>query len=636
MKKIFVDFILLLVLSSGAAQDKTGKKILTTKPAQISDTIASMIRMAVQTGKTDTSTAEKMFKEALAKAKKADDVYLTGKIYYELGEMFFAHKNHNRSFGAFFNARLNFNKAGATREIAYTLFGMGRQQYFRGNYKVAAGHLNYAMRDAKTLQLKVLESDALEYLGILYHVMPGTAQQSIAFFKKSYSIKEKLNDRKGKLRMLEKLGDVYYQQEYFDSALHCLNLSVDLASTLKLTHDADISRLDRAGTLIRLHRMNEAEKDIIYIADQGDTSDLNIRIRYLIQKGNYLTAQQKFEEGKRMYSDALAAAGTIGVPEMYGMVYKHMAEAYSTQGRFKEAYQFSQLYNGQMTGYYAENVNAIKELEYIFNTSLTRDQVAYLSGENELKEDRLKNERTLRLFLLAGGATFLLLAAVIFYLYRKQKNKNIIIKKQADDLRILMKETHHRVKNNLQIITSLLDLQSMIIKDKQVAQAIKEGRNRVQSMALIHQNLYGEKNVKSIAADEYINNLTESLFHSYNIKPGQVALSTDIEKLDLDIDTAIPIGLILNELISNSLKHAFGHSEAGRIEVTLKKRNGFLLLQVKDNGKGFPDAADPARSSSFGMRMIKIFADKLKADLDIYNDQGACITMRISKYETFG
>jgi two-component sensor histidine kinase/tetratricopeptide (TPR) repeat protein len=622
MKKILFHCMLLLLPASVVAQDTTP--------------VTKMIERAVQTGKADTTAAEKIFQEAITKALKAIDPYLAGKAYYELGQMYFLHKNHNRSFGAYFNARDQFNKAGAKKEVAYTLFGLGRQQYYRGNYKVAAGHLNYAMRAAKTLRLPALESEALEYLGILYHVMPGTDRQSIPHFKRSFSNKEKLHDRKGMLRMLEKLGDVYYQQKRYDSALFYLDESVALATELKLHHDAYISRLDRAGTFIRLNNMEEAEKDIHYIALKGDTADLNIAIRYFIQKGNYLTAHHQLAEGKNNYNQALAVANRIGVPDMYGMVYKQMAEAYSCLGMFKEAYEFSQQYNNQMMGYYAENVQAIKDLEYIFNTAETKNEVTFLSGENKLKEIRLQNEQQLRAVLLTGAITLLLLAAVIFYLYRKQKKKNSIIKKQADDLQTLMKEIHHRVKNNLQIISSLLDLQSVLIKDNQAAQAIREGRNRVQSMALIHQNLYSEKHIKGIAVDEYINNLAQSLFQSYNIRPGQVALTTDIEKMDLDVDTVIPIGLMLNELISNSLKYAFDNSTGGKIEVTLKKSNGALLLQVKDNGKGFPEAADPAHSTSFGMRMIKIFAQKLKADLDIYNDQGACITMHIRKYKMAG
>lgn len=154
-----------------------------------------------------------------------------------------------------------------------------------------------------------------------------------------------------------------------------------------------------------------------------------------------------------------------------------------------------------------------------------------------------------------------------------------------------MKEIHHRVKNNLQIISSLLDLQSLTIQDAQASEAVKESRNRVHSMALIHQNLYNEGNIKGIQIENYINHLAENLFQSYNIQPGKVKLKTDIEQIDLDVDTVIPIGLILNELLSNSLKYAFTNKEAGIILVKLKQLNGSLLLEVKDNGAGFPPRA---------------------------------------------
>lgn len=570
--------------------------------------------------KNDTSAAEVILRARIKEATSTNNPYLAGKAYYDMAQLFAAQKNHNRAFGAYFNARQYFNQAGAgaRKDVAYTLLGLGREQYYRGNYKVAAEHLNFAMREAETMKLTDLESEALEYLGILYHVMPGTNIESIMQFKKAFGIKERLNDRKGMLRMLEKLAEAYYDQKHFDSALTCLDQAITLAASLNLNDDADISRLDRAGTLIYLHRPDDAKKDIDYIAAHGDTSDLNIGIRYFTQQGNLLVSKHDLAKAKASYDQALQAAGKIGVPEMYGLVYRNMAGLYSSIGMNKEAYTFMQQYNEQMTGYYAENVSAIKDLEYIFKNSLTRDEVTLLSSENKLKG----------LFALI----FLLLAAIIFYLYRQQKKKNHLIRRQADELKTLMKEIHHRVKNNLQIISSLLDLQSMMVKDDQASQAIKEGRNRVQSMALIHQNLYGDKDAIAIAVDEYIDSLAQNLFSSYNIQQGQIELKTNIEKMELDIDTVIPIGLMLNELISNSLKHAFEKGRPGCIELTLKKEKDSLLMQVKDNGKGFPEPVNPDRPAAFGMRMIKIFAQKLRADLNIYNDQGACVAMRMRKY----
>ncbi|HVU58957.1 MAG TPA: histidine kinase dimerization/phosphoacceptor domain -containing protein [Puia sp.] len=574
--------------------------------------------LSLQTRAQDISSAEAPFRARIREATRANNPYLVGKAYYDMARLFAEQKNHNRAFGALFNARQYFTQAGAKKEIAYTLFGLGREQYYRGNYKIAAEHLNFAMREAETMKLIDLESDALEYLGILYHVMPGANTESIAQFKKALEIKEELNDRKGMLRMQEKLAEAYYEQEHYDSALTSLDQAISLATSLQLIHDADISRLDRAGTLIYLHKLDDAKKDIDHIAQHGDTSDLNIGIRYFTQLGNLMVAQHDLTRADGYYRRALKVADRIGVPEMYGLVYRNMAGMYSSIGMYKEAYTFIRQYNEQMMGYYAENVSAIKDLEYIFNNSLTRDEVTLLSSENKQKG----------LFALI----FLLLAAIIFYLYRQQKKKARLIRRQADELKTLMKEIHHRVKNNLQIISSLLDLQSMMVKDDQASRAIKEGRNRVQSMALIHQNLYGDTDAIAIAVDEYIDSLAQNLFSSYNIRQDQIELKTHIEKMKLDIDTVIPIGLMLNELISNSLKHAFEKGKYGCIELTLKKEKDVLLMQVKDNGKGFPEPVNPDRPAAFGMRMIKIFAQKLKADLNIYNDQGACVAMRMRKY----
>ena len=188
---------------------------------------------------------------------------------------------------------------------------------------------------------------------------------------------------------------------------------------------------------------------------------------------------------------------------------------------------------------------------------------------------------------------------------------------------------HHRVKNNLQIISSLLDLQATLIKDPQAAIALKEGRNRVHSMALIHKNLYAGRNMKGIAVKEYIENLGHNLLDSYNIENGSVTIDTDIDELELDIDTITPLGLILNELISNSLKHAFANSGGGTILVILKKDHENLFLKVKDNGGGFLPGVLTENQGSFGLRMIEKFAQKLKAELTITNNMGACITMTI-------
>lgn len=237
--------------------------------------------------------------------------------------------------------------------------------------------------------------------------------------------------------------------------------------------------------------------------------------------------------------------------------------------------------------------------------------------------------------MLAGGAALLLLSGIsILVLYRKQKKKNRIIQKQATDLEVLMKEIHHRVKNNLQVVSSLLDLQSHSISDAQAHEAVKEGKNRVQSMALIHQNLYSEGNIKGIKLKEYVGNLLQTLCDSYNITNDKVKINVAIDDLNLDVDTMIPLGLVLNELVSNSFKYAFKEKQNGELNITLEEKADQLHLIVSDNGNGFPAGLDIKTGKSFGMKIIRAFAQKLKAKLDVYNNNGAVVEMHISKYKT--
>ncbi|MBC7873376.1 MAG: sensor histidine kinase [Ferruginibacter sp.] len=273
---------------------------------------------------------------------------------------------------------------------------------------------------------------------------------------------------------------------------------------------------------------------------------------------------------------------------------------------------------------YSQSVTREKEKEAALNTALGRG--------NSLKESELMKEKKLRRVLISGAGLLLLAAGVILYQYRRQRIKNVVIQKQADDMQVLMKEIHHRVKNNLQVISSLLDLQSMTIADNQASEAVKEGKNRVQSMALIHQNLYSEGNIKGIKTREYISNLLQSLCDSYNISNDKVMVKTQIDDLNLDVDTMIPLGLVLNELVSNSLKYAFKDGRPGELSIVLHKEARHLLLKVSDNGAGYPEGMNIKDSKSFGMKMIRAFAQKLKAKLDIYNSNGAVVEMQITKY----
>jgi len=200
---------------------------------------------------------------------------------------------------------------------------------------------------------------------------------------------------------------------------------------------------------------------------------------------------------------------------------------------------------------------------------------------------------------------------------RKQAEEKI--KASLKEKELLLQEIHHRVKNNLQVISSLLKLQSEYIEDKQAFQMFKDSQNRIKSMALIHEKLYKSKDLAEIDFKIYINDLAYELFRSYEIDPSKIALRMDVKDISLRIDVAIPCGLIINELISNSLKYAFPQGREGGIKIALRSINkNKIELKVKDNGIGLPEDFDFRKTKSLGLHIVTILVeDQLDGKIEL-------------------
>ena len=181
----------------------------------------------------------------------------------------------------------------------------------------------------------------------------------------------------------------------------------------------------------------------------------------------------------------------------------------------------------------------------------------------------------------------------------------------------LVKEVHHRVKNNLQIISSLLSLQANFVKEKKAREKFRESRERVRSMAIIHEMLYISKKFSEVDFAEYLETLVNSLFVTYNISNKKIGLKLHIDIIDkfFDIDSAIPCGLIVNEIISNSFKYAFFKRRSGIISVQLKNsRPKNYCLLIEDDGAGFPKNIN-LNSASFGLQLINTLAEQIKGEI---------------------
>ncbi|MFP4642591.1 MAG: histidine kinase dimerization/phosphoacceptor domain -containing protein, partial [Dehalococcoidia bacterium] len=203
------------------------------------------------------------------------------------------------------------------------------------------------------------------------------------------------------------------------------------------------------------------------------------------------------------------------------------------------------------------------------------------------------------------------------------------IQKDLTEKETLLREIHHRVKNNLQIVSSLLRRQGRQIQDATLKEMLKESENRVLSMSIIHEKLYRSESMAAINFNEFARSLSQGLLKSYGI--ANVALKTDIEDIQLPIDTAIPCGLIVNELVSNSLKYAFPEGQGGEIEIGLHQMgDSEVELLVRDNGVGLPEDIDIRNTESLGMHLVTLLGEKqLDGKVELDRSQGAEFRIRV-------
>jgi len=457
-----------------------------------------------------------------------------------------------------------------------------------------------------------------------------------SYYTKAYNMANNLNNKRIAAIILSNQGDLLLKTKDFDKALQILEKSkkLKILADHKNINSINLTNLNIALANIELKNYEKALSILNKIIPSFKTNKSSSNYMYA------KTARGQLFNKTKQYNNAITDCFTAynDATKQKNIEYqkqasKCLSKAYKNIGSYKKAYFFQNKYQQFNDSIFnSDNVKKITQMQMQYD----------FDKQNELKEitkkAKAKENKLIINSLIFGLIGLLLFSGLIYRLYANRKKNNLIltsknqqISKAFSDNEVLLKETHHRVKNSLQMISSLLYLQSENIEDEKAAASVKDGQIRVKSMALIHQKLYQNDNLTGIEVSDYINDLAESIFQSHNINNDDIELKISADKMILDIDTITPIGIIINELIVNSLKHAFTNKKKNAlIEISLNKEKNFLILKVIDNGKGFEDKN--RKEKSFGMKLIKSLSRKLKADLIINNKNGTEVILKIKRF----
>ena len=223
-------------------------------------------------------------------------------------------------------------------------------------------------------------------------------------------------------------------------------------------------------------------------------------------------------------------------------------------------------------------------------------------------------------------------------------NEILRSKQAADQIRIslqekdmLLKEVHHRVKNNLQVISGLLNLQANNVADDQARNIYKNSQNRINTMALIHENIYNTKDLNNVHFSQFVRDLTVNLMKIYHPDSDQIRLELDIQDVEMVADTAIPCGLIINELCTNALQYAFPENSLGLIHIEFKEpESGYYHLKVSDDGIGLPSCVDFHNTRTMGIQLVRILSEQLDSETTVVSDAGTAYSFRFREYHEAG
>lgn len=503
------------------------------------------------------------------------------------------------------------------------------------------------------------------------HDIQGSSKVAIGHFQRAIQLYKKLNDLESLSYCYSQIGVCYFSQYQYENAAYYHQKAIDLCRKLGLEIDLADALVNQGITFTYQNKPRQAEANFTkaiglykkngYPEGLGaaynslgkiyhDEKDLEKAISYFKKSAanfreykNYFNLASAYNGLANCYFDqeeyrlaeenalkSLKLSQETGAKEREVFAHEMLSRTYAALGDYKKAY---------------ESLNEYTELSDTIFTQDKSDALAEMQARFEVKEVKMKQQaqaekhRSQVLILVVVIFIVLLVSILLFFLFRDKRRINKLLEQQVEMTQenleqkdLMIGEIHHRVKNNLQMIHAILDLQAREITDPESVRLIEDSLNRINAISKIHRELYQSENLRAVRIHSYLDELVKDIIHHF-ATGRHIAFHLECDDLNLDIETALPLGLIVAELVTNSCKYAFGSQNNPQLFVNLREDGNKLVLTVADNGSGKNGAGS---GTNFGTKLVRSLARKLKADLrETDSEQGLKVELISSNYKIY-
>ncbi|KAA3650775.1 MAG: hypothetical protein DWP98_03935 [Bacteroidetes bacterium] len=519
-----------------------------------------------------------------------------GELLLKKGAIEYATGDYLKSVETIFDAANQFKETGSKYHLAFSYLQIGITYFFIEHYKESVYNYKLAQREFLGFNDSLGSAICQTNIGLVYLEQKKYDTANILFYDALPEIIK--SDRKITIGQLyHNLGVSYSGLNQIDSALYYLRKGLQI--------DTDINyEIGKAAGLLELakvkFKLNEVDSSIWYgkqcLFIMDTIPDIEIESEASLFIANRLYERNEFEKSAHYFHRHLLFQDSLRIED------KKINEIARDEGNKLDRF---------------------------------KDELRISKQREQLIAKEIKNQKQLIVGLIVFGALLigsLFLASIINQRNKKLNSKLVENQKVIEsDLQVkksLLKEIHHRVKNNLQVISSMLSIQNQYVTDPRLNEIIEESRARINSMALIHESLYKRDTDDITSFSTYVQNLIPQLIHTYQVDENKIHLRMDVDDVKLSIDESIPCGLLINEVITNAIKHAFPNDRKGEIKIEMSEHDAKITLKISDNGIGLSEEIQPDNQDSFGFLLIYTLAEQLEAKMKVYNENGLSFTFQ--------